>query len=212
MFLFKSAKIRVYYTGMKKYLILLVLVVLGLFILINPFKDASNNKNTLPRPNEVAKRVPEEKESTASIANPASVFCEENGGSLEIVTSADGSQFALCNFDNYSCEEWAYFNGACTVDQDAQKIKKALIAKGLNLTGMKVEIKNHFGKYIGGYVVPISEPAGGGYVFAVKENNDIKVVADGNGVIMCESLKDYPDFPSYLISNCVDEAGNSSAR
>ncbi|GIW69920.1 MAG: hypothetical protein KatS3mg101_0667 [Patescibacteria group bacterium] len=70
---------------------------------------------------------------------------------------------------------------------------------------MKVVIQKHFGKYIGGGVVPTIPGVGGGYVCAVKEDGAIKVLADGNGSIMCRSFKDYPDFPSYLVPECLDE-------
>jgi inhibitor of cysteine peptidase len=50
-----------------------------------------------------------------TIANPASVFCAQNGGTLNIVTAADGSQSGLCVFPNGSqCEEWAYYRGECS--------------------------------------------------------------------------------------------------
>jgi putative hemolysin len=50
-----------------------------------------------------------------TIANPASVFCAQNGGTLNIVTAADGSQGGLCVFPNGSqCEEWAYYRGECS--------------------------------------------------------------------------------------------------
>jgi len=54
-------------------------------------------------------------ESNATIANPASVFCEQNGGTLNIVIAADGSQGGLCVFPNGSeCDEWAYYRGECS--------------------------------------------------------------------------------------------------
>jgi len=54
------------------------------------------------------------KSENTQIANPASVYCEENGGELEIVTAADGSQSGNCKFpDGKVCEEWAYFRGEC---------------------------------------------------------------------------------------------------
>jgi hypothetical protein len=43
---------------------------------------------------------------------------------------------------------------------------------------------------------------GGGIYFAVKVNGEWKIVADGNGVISCDSLKDYPDYPNTLIPAC----------
>jgi putative hemolysin len=44
------------------------------------------------------------------LANPASVFCEEQGGTVEIVTDADGNQGGICQLpDGTRIEEWEYF-------------------------------------------------------------------------------------------------------
>jgi len=52
--------------------------------------------------------------SQADMPNPASVFCEQGGNKLEIVTAEDGSQTGVCIFpDGSTCEEWAYFRGEC---------------------------------------------------------------------------------------------------
>jgi putative hemolysin len=49
-----------------------------------------------------------------NMPNPASVYCEQNGGTLEIRTAADGSQSGVCVFpDGSTCDEWAYFRGEC---------------------------------------------------------------------------------------------------
>lgn len=54
----------------------------------------------------------------AGLPNPASVYCEAQGGTLELVTYADGSQGGLCRFpDGTACEEWAYFRGECAPGQ-----------------------------------------------------------------------------------------------
>ncbi len=51
----------------------------------------------------------------ANMPNPASVYCEQNGGKLEIVAAADGSQSGICVFPNGStCDEWAYYRGECS--------------------------------------------------------------------------------------------------
>ena len=51
---------------------------------------------------------------TAQIANPASVYCEQNGGKSEIRTAINGSQSSYCKFDDGSeCDEWAYFRNEC---------------------------------------------------------------------------------------------------
>lgn len=54
-----------------------------------------------------------EEEPEAGLANPASVYCEEQGGDLEI-RETEAGQYGVCLFDDGSeCEEWAYFRGEC---------------------------------------------------------------------------------------------------
>jgi len=46
-------------------------------------------------------------EENVQIANPASVYCEENGGTLNL-------EEWLCMFEDGSyCEEWSYYNNEC---------------------------------------------------------------------------------------------------
>lgn len=46
----------------------------------------------------------------AGIANPASVYCGEAGGTLEIKKDSTGAEYGMCTFANgTSCEEWALF-------------------------------------------------------------------------------------------------------
>jgi putative hemolysin len=48
------------------------------------------------------------------LANPASVYCEENSGTVEIREDESGGQVGYCIFpDGSECEEWAYYNGEC---------------------------------------------------------------------------------------------------
>jgi putative hemolysin len=50
----------------------------------------------------------------AGIPNPASVFCEEHGGRLNLRTGPDGGVAGICIFpDGSECEEWAYFRAEC---------------------------------------------------------------------------------------------------
>jgi putative hemolysin len=50
----------------------------------------------------------------AGLPNPASVYCEEQGGRLEIRAAADGSQYGACVFpDGSECDEWAFYRGEC---------------------------------------------------------------------------------------------------
>ncbi|OQA39475.1 MAG: hypothetical protein BWY52_03111 [Chloroflexi bacterium ADurb.Bin325] len=71
-------------------------------------------------------------EGQVALANPASVYCEEQGGRLEIRTAADGGQFGVCVFaDDSECEEWAFFRGECQPGQpgsDAQDETPILVS------------------------------------------------------------------------------------
>lgn len=50
------------------------------------------------------------------LANPASVNCEQHGGTLSIQKRSDGGEYGLCTFeDAYACEEWALYRGDCPV-------------------------------------------------------------------------------------------------
>jgi len=49
-----------------------------------------------------------------NMPNPASVYCVQQGNTLEIRTADDGSQSGICVFsDGSSCDEWAYYRGEC---------------------------------------------------------------------------------------------------
>ena len=46
----------------------------------------------------------------SGIANPASVYCRQVGGTTDIKKDASGGEYGMCTFDNgTSCEEWALF-------------------------------------------------------------------------------------------------------
>jgi putative hemolysin/Tol biopolymer transport system component len=50
----------------------------------------------------------------AGMANPASVYCEQKGGKLELRQDASGGVAGICIFpDGSECDEWAYFRGEC---------------------------------------------------------------------------------------------------
>ena len=55
-----------------------------------------------------------QKEDEVKLANPASVFCAENGGKTSIRIENYGD-VGYCLFDDGTqCEEWAYFRGECS--------------------------------------------------------------------------------------------------
>lgn len=52
--------------------------------------------------------------SSAGLANPASVYCLEHGGTLEITKDAEGGAQGICKFsDGTECDEWQFFRGEC---------------------------------------------------------------------------------------------------
>jgi putative hemolysin len=59
-------------------------------------------------------------EKTASnesgLANPASVFCIDKGGKIDIVMGRDSGQYGVCTFpDGRQCEEWAMMREECPI-------------------------------------------------------------------------------------------------
>ena len=95
-------------------------------------------------------QVPPEPNSTdsppAGIPNPASVYCEQQGNTLDIQTAKDGSQSGVCIFpDGSTCEEWAYFRGECVLEIQANPTLNQIQEPTSNASG--------------GYVQPgVSEP------------------------------------------------------
>lgn len=50
----------------------------------------------------------------ADMPNPASVYCEENGGRLDLRTSDSGAVAGVCVFaDGSECDEWQFYRGTC---------------------------------------------------------------------------------------------------
>lgn len=201
---------------MKKYLLIIViLAVIGLLSTV--YFQRLNTNGALPEQQTTETELTEETPDVpgtneVGMANQASRLCEGSGGKVEIITQKDGSQFGLCVFEDYACDEWVLYRNDCNIEEDAKLIEQALIAKGLSLSGMKVVINKHLGRDISGSVVPVSEPAGGGYVFASKENGVVKIVADGNGIISCKQLEEFPDYSTYLIPSCVNDNGDLIER
>lgn len=97
---------------------------------------------------------------------------------------------------------------------DKDLIKEALVAKhGWNADEIAVSISKNDGTYATGSVGPATPGPGGGLFFAKKVNGSWQIVWDGNGIITCDDLKNYSDFPKDLIPQCYDSAsGNMVTR
>jgi putative hemolysin len=65
-------------------------------------------------------------DDNSQIANPAAVYCEENGGSLVKEDFKNGEK-GLCLFnDGSSCWQWDYYNGIC----DKGQLKVEVLEEG----------------------------------------------------------------------------------
>jgi len=63
-----------------------------------------------PAEQETASAIP----GNVGLPNPAAVYCEEQGYTLEIRTNSDGGQYGVCIFpDGSDCDEWAFYRGEC---------------------------------------------------------------------------------------------------
>ncbi len=89
---------------------------------IGAFVYISYLNNPIP---EVSKIMMIRKAETqnSQMANPASVYCEKNGGKLEIRTAENEGQVGYCKFsDGTECEEWEFMKGECKNDSSVVDI------------------------------------------------------------------------------------------
>ncbi|MCP4420550.1 MAG: META domain-containing protein [Chloroflexi bacterium] len=57
-------------------------------------------------------------DGAVGLSNPASVYCEDQDGKLEIRTDDEGNQVGICVFeDDSECEEWAFYRDECQPGQ-----------------------------------------------------------------------------------------------
>jgi len=99
------------------------------------------------------------------------------------------------------------------VDEEAilkTTIKEQILAVSPGNGGtLNVSVSQIIGDYAKGIV---SDDEGGGLWFAAKVNGDWKLVWDGNGILTCSDLTDYPDFSKVLIPECYDPATEQSVK
>jgi len=99
---------------MKKIILfILVLVVLGMavFFVLNFGKVSTVQA---PQKNIPSAMIPpetgDENNDGTGLANPASIYCEQQGGRLEIRNDASGGQYGVCVMpDGTQCDEWEFY-------------------------------------------------------------------------------------------------------
>jgi len=116
------------------------------------------------------------------------------------------------------------FEEACVVEQPAavetppvktlpvvdetELVKSAIIEElvkehGEDFRQMDITVSKIEGDFAKGGA---SGDGGGGMWLAAKVGDTWKLVWDGNGVIYCEDLAPYPDFPKSFVAECYDKA------
>lgn len=149
-------------------------------------------------------------QNKTNLANPASVYCQEQGGRVDIRTDANGNQTGFCIFtDNSECEEWSYVRGECLPQSQAEniseQIKQLFVQKyKKDPSEVRVTINQQTTNYARGGVKFGRDGIGEGGIFlAAKVDGEWKLVFDGNGIISCALLKPY-QFPTSMIPDCFE--------
>lgn len=94
-------------------------------------------------------------EPQPGMPNPASVYCEEQGGLLEIRTGADGGQFGVCIFpDGSECEEWAFLRGECGLTVLEPEVANPAAAYCVQQGGVSKLLTDERGNQYGACIFP----------------------------------------------------------
>ncbi|MFA6088677.1 MAG: DUF333 domain-containing protein [Candidatus Woesearchaeota archaeon] len=60
--------------------------------------------------------------NNVGLANPASVYCEEQGGKLEMVNEENGTRGICITKEGTRCDEWEYYRGECFTLKNNKKV------------------------------------------------------------------------------------------
>jgi putative hemolysin len=122
-----------------RHILLVLLIVVALFIsACGALSDATNTPA----------------EPVSDMANPASEYCLDQGGTLEIRDETEG-QVGTCIFpDGSECEEWAFFRGECApgVQEDTGMLNPA--SKYCADQGGELEIRDEAEGQVGTCIFP----------------------------------------------------------
>ncbi|MFA5050897.1 MAG: DUF333 domain-containing protein [Patescibacteria group bacterium] len=92
--------------------IIIIAVIAGIILLCCLWKSGYWQKKKI---NQIQKQF--ENQAQTGIANPASKYCVEQNGTLEIRKNEAG-EYGVCVFaDGTECDEWKFFSGECKVEK-----------------------------------------------------------------------------------------------
>jgi hypothetical protein len=153
--------------------------------------------------------VVSEKPAPVSTTIPTSPSGQLVGNDKDEHGCISSAGYSWCGAKNKCLRVW---EEGCPLPEDAALIKAALFKKNNwpDDNSLTFVLTENDGKYAHGTV---NGQGGGGYWYAAKVNGVWAIVADGNGMITCASLKNYPDYPKNLIPSCYDgSSGNTIPR
>ena len=98
-----------------------------------------------------------------------------------------------------------------SIDETAvikEAMRQAIVAKR---GGSANDLTFTVSKVIGNYAQGGASAQGGGAMwFAAKVNGKWALIWDGNGVILCSDLINYPDLPTIMVPECYNDKTNKS--
>jgi putative hemolysin len=78
--------------------------------------SAVDQKTPQQNPDRIFPTITPTPQKTQGLANPASVYCGQQGGTTVMQTNGSGGQYGLCDFGSgMACEEWAMYRGECPI-------------------------------------------------------------------------------------------------
>lgn len=150
----------------KKYILILIIilvVLLGFLILAKTYAPSFSCWPSCGQKAEKATTTP-----VATLANPASVHCEEVGGTLSMGQDFSGGQVGFCTLPDKSvCEEWALLHNECL--PNSEYFLHLNVRPGDTITSP----------------LKITGESGGGWFF---EGSFPVVLVDWDGLIIAEGL------------------------
>ena len=98
------------------------------------------------------------------------------------------------------------------VISSADAMKNIFIKKyNWDISKINLSVKKEEGDYASGGVNNTDEP-GGAMWFAAKVNGSWQLVFDSNGIITCDALTNYPQYPTTIIPQCFDKTKNEMVK
>jgi putative hemolysin len=99
--------------------VLLGAVVVGGVYMLSTATDTSSSKNPTTNTDKIYPTItptPQVSSGRTGLANPASIYCGQQGGTTVIQTNGSGGQYGLCDFGSgMMCEEWAMYRKECPI-------------------------------------------------------------------------------------------------